>query len=368
MNSTTRLDSFGDAFSKNFISFAVGFIINCINGAFVSTYFKYQVFQRDPRYVLYIHLVINDMIMLTVSVALQIMTYTIPMNLAHCCIMLLILITTDKNSPLNLAAMAVERYIAVCRPLHHVHICTVQRAYALIALIWGISFIPAITDVIIILATQPLSVFSKTVICYPAAVYNTQYHKAQSTVVQVLLFSFVFLTLIITYLKVLCTAWTVSGSNQASARNACNTILLHGLQVLICMLSFISPFINLILITSWPRDRTKILFTTFLFTNLLPRLLSPLIYGIRDKKFSSHMRQHICCKCCTSVEKRVNLIGLQTSLEIRYIFFLVVYIIPRFMSPVIYHPSVFGMSISGSTGLGTLLVEANVSSGSNRCY
>ncbi|XP_044040042.1 odorant receptor 131-2-like isoform X2 [Siniperca chuatsi] len=247
------------------------------------------------------------MIMLTVSVALQIMTYTIPLSFAPCCIMLLVLVTTNKNSPLNLAGMAVERYIAVCRPLHHVQLCTVQRAYALIALIWGVSFIPALSDVIITLATQPLSVFSRSILCYTSTVYNTPYHKAQSTVVQVLLFTFVFLTLVITYLKVLCAARAVSGSNQASARNARNTILLHGVQLLICMLSFISPFINLILVTTWPRERTKILFTSFLFTNVLPRLLSPLIYGVRDKKFSSHFKLHFCCKCCNAVEKRASM-------------------------------------------------------------
>ncbi|XP_051272036.1 odorant receptor 131-2-like [Dicentrarchus labrax] len=311
MNSSGRLDSLSDAFTKNFITFAVGLIINCINGAFVYTYCKSQVFQRDPRYVLYIHLVINDMILLTVSVMLQILTYSIPLTFAPCCILLLILVTTNKNSPLNLAGMAVERYIAVCRPLHHSQICTVQRAYALIALIWVVSFFPALTDVFITLATQPFAVFSSNVICYPSYVYNTPYHEAHSQVVQVLLLSFVFLTVIITYLKVLCAARAASGSNQASARNARNTILLHGVQLLICMLAFIAPFITIILVTMWPRGRTTIIFTSFLFNNVLPRLLSPLIYGVRDKKFSSHIRMHFCCKCLNSVEEKVKLVGPQ---------------------------------------------------------
>ncbi|XP_038553738.1 odorant receptor 131-2-like [Micropterus salmoides] len=303
MNSTTRLDSFSEAFSKHAITVGLALIINCINGAFVYTYFQSQVFQRDSRYVLYIHLVINDMILLTLSVALQIMTYTIPLSFTPCCLMLLVLVTTDKNSPLNLAGMALERYIAVCRPLHHVQICTVQRAYALIALIWVVSFIPGLSDVIILLATQPLSVFAKSVLCHYSSVYNTPYHRAQSAAVQVLLFTFVFLTVIITYLKVLSTARTVSGSNQASARNARNTILLHGVQLFLCMLSFISPFITVTLITAWPLERTKILFSGFLLTNVLPRLLSSLIYGVRDKKFSSQVRQHLFCKGCSSVEK-----------------------------------------------------------------
>lgn len=149
MNTTKRQDSFNDAVTKNFVSFALGFIINCINGMFVYTYFKSVVFQQDPRsiisylqdfyhinfnnkskktesrmkfviliwhfchlkwgifsfvlscpvscrYVLYIHLVINDMIMLTVTVMLQILTYTVPLSFAPCCLMMLIIMTTNK--------------------------------------------------------------------------------------------------------------------------------------------------------------------------------------------------------------------------------------------------------------------------------
>lgn len=49
------------------------------------------------RYVLYIHLVINDMIMLTCSVALHIITYTTILNLAPCSFILLILLITNKQ-------------------------------------------------------------------------------------------------------------------------------------------------------------------------------------------------------------------------------------------------------------------------------
>uniref|UniRef100_A0A8D2ZTW2 Odorant receptor, family 90, subfamily D, member 3 n=1 Tax=Scophthalmus maximus TaxID=52904 RepID=A0A8D2ZTW2_SCOMX len=303
MNSSTRLDSLDEALSKNLTSFALGVIINCVNGAFVHIYFKNKVFQREPRYVLYIHLVINDMLMLTVSVALQILTYTVPLSFAPCCTMILIFFIFI---PLNLAGMAVERYIAVCRPLHHVQMCTVQRAHALIALIWGVSLIPGLADIIILFAVQPPSASTGTVVCFTTSLYNTPYHKAQGLVI--LLFSCVFLTLIVTYLKVLCAARAVSGSSQASTRNARNTILLHGVQLFLCMLSFIFPSINVVLVTTWPQARTKIVFTSFLFVNVLPRLLSPLVYGVRDKKFSGHIRRHFCCKRCNSAERRGKLV------------------------------------------------------------
>nr|XP_033939970.1 odorant receptor 131-2-like [Pseudochaenichthys georgianus] len=337
MNSSRRFDSYNEAFTKNFITFVLVFTIICINGAFVYTYFKSKDFQRDPRYVLYIHLVINDMIMLTLSLGLMIATYTGNPGFIPCWIMLVVSMTTNRNSPLNLAGMAMERYIAVCLPLHHVQICTVQRAHLLIALIWLVSFIPAFTDIIIILITQPLSVFSKTVLCHASFVYNTPYHVTLSLVVEgpsgtvlyvlellkaparspdeesvaVLLFSFVFLTVVLTYLNVLLAARGVSGVSRASMRNARNTILLHGVQLLLCLLSFIAPFINLFLVTNWPHKRTDIFFSTFVFTNILPRLLSPLIYGLRDKKFRANIRMHFCFKGCRTVEERMKVLGMK---------------------------------------------------------
>uniref|UniRef100_A0A671UGF6 Si:dkeyp-3f10.16 n=1 Tax=Sparus aurata TaxID=8175 RepID=A0A671UGF6_SPAAU len=268
------------SFLKNFITFAIAIIIIFINGTFVYTYFKSHVFQRDPRYVLYIHLVINDMIMLTIAVALQIMAYTLPLKLAPCCILLSSKTFFFINSaPLNLAGMALERYIAVCKPLHHVQICTVQRTYGFITLIWAISLMPSVTDVIFLVATQPLSIFSRNVICYES---NISTHLPLCRP-QGLLLCFVFLTVLITYLNVLWAARAASGLNQASARNARNTILLHGVQLLICMSSFVFPFIDIMLVTTWPEKRSTILFTTYLISGILPRLLSPLIYGVRDK-------------------------------------------------------------------------------------
>ncbi|XP_058487090.1 odorant receptor 131-2-like [Solea solea] len=303
MNSSKRTDSVNEAVMKNFIVFIFSVGINCINGAFVYIYFKSEVFRREPRYVLFVHLVINDMILLTLSVMLQILTYTTTISVAPCCLILVILITTAKNSPLNLAGMAVERYIAICRPLHHVQICTVRRAYTLIALIWGGSLMLALADLVILFATQPLFLFSRKLLCHKMSIFNTPYHKTLSEVVQVLLFSFVSLTLIVTYLKVFLVSRAASRAAKASARNACNTILLHGIQLFICMFSYLSPYIILALITACPRNRTTILTVTFLFFNVLPRLLSPLIYGIRDKKFSSQIRQHL-FQCCNVVEMK----------------------------------------------------------------
>lgn len=296
MNSTTPMDQFYDAFLKNFISIVLGLTINYINGTFVLVFFRNEIFYRDPRYILYIHLVINDIIMLSVSVGLQVATYVLRVfNASVCCAVLFVASTVTKNTPLNLACMSIERYIAICKPLHHPQICTVRRTYILICLIWTMSAAPAISDILITISTRSVSFFSTAVLCHMVYLYNTWQHTVKDTVVNVVYLSFVWFTLFVTYIKVLLAA-NAASADQASARKARNTILLHGIQLLLCMLSYITPLMISALVDLFPQSRTTILFIQFLFSNVLPRLLSPLIYGVRDKQFVEHIRLYFCCK------------------------------------------------------------------------
>lgn len=100
-------DTFEGAFIKNFISVGLGVIITYINGMFMYAFFRNPKFYSDPRYILYIHLVINGIMMLFMSVTLHVMTYTVPLvNVTVCCFLLLLVSTTSDNTALNLAGMA----------------------------------------------------------------------------------------------------------------------------------------------------------------------------------------------------------------------------------------------------------------------
>ncbi|XP_055069900.2 odorant receptor 131-2-like [Misgurnus anguillicaudatus] len=296
MNSTIPRDQFNDAFMKNFISVALGLIINYINGTFVLVFLKNDIFYRDPRYILYIHLVINDMIMLSISVGLQAATYIVRFfNVSVCCVLLFFVNTVTKNTLLNLACMSIERYIAICKPLHHSQICTVRRTYILICFIWTMSTAPSLSDILIMASARPVSFFSTTIFCHMLYIYNTWQHIVKDTVVNVVYLSFVWITLIVTYLKVLLAA-NAAVSDQASAKKSRNTILLHGFQLLLCMLSYVTPLLNSKLVELYPQNQTTILYIPFLLANILPRLLSPLIYGVRDKQFAQRIRLYFCRK------------------------------------------------------------------------
>lgn len=296
MNGESKQESFEEIFSKIFVSLLLGFIIICVNGSFVFTFLKSSVFYSNPRYILYIHLVINDMIMVGVSVALLVMVYTSRnVSLSYCCVLILITSATQKNTPLNLAAMAIERYIAICKPLHHSQICTLHRTFILIGFIWIFGLIPPLTDMVISAILFPLFTLNTVPVCSSSFLYNSVYHDQRKQATQAIFTSFVWIVLVLTYYKVLIAARKMS-SDKESTKKAKSTILLHGVQQLLCMLSFTPPVLDLVFVRIMPTQWRKISFYAYLLTNIAPRLLSPLIYGIRDQTFLKHLNRNFSCR------------------------------------------------------------------------
>ncbi|KAF7711385.1 hypothetical protein HF521_000396, partial [Silurus meridionalis] len=286
-------DAFEDAFIKNVISVGLGVIITYINGIFVFAFFRTPIFYTDPRYILYIHLVINDIIMLFVSVTLHVVVYSVPLiNVTICCFLLLLGLATSDNTALNLAGMALERYIAICKPLHHPQLCTVKRTYICISLIWFLTILTALTDIIIVLIKQPIGFFLTSTMCYSKNIFNSNEHLIKAIFMQSVYLSSVWIMLVFTYFKVFQAA-NAATIDQGKARKARNTILLHGIQLLLCMLAYITPLMTYFFLELFPKYRSTILFIFYIISNVIPRLLSPLIYGVRDQKMFKYVSRYL---------------------------------------------------------------------------
>ncbi|XP_013771323.1 olfactory receptor 2AG1-like [Pundamilia nyererei] len=286
-------DSFAKAVTKNLIVVFLGISIGYINANLIHTFCKHQIFYKNPRYVLFIHLVINDMVQVMLTAILFIISYTIyKLSVSVCCIFMLLALFTTENSPLNLACMAVECYIAICFPLRHVQICTVQRTLILISLIWMITTLSVLPDLFITLATEPLDFFHSRVFCLRNTVFPHPLIIQKRDITYGVFLVIVWVTIIYTYLKILFTAKTAS----KDAKKAKNTILLHGFQLLLCMATYAAPHLTNALQKWFPTNYTDSLFVIYVTVQILPRSISPIIYGIRDKTFRRFLKGNLLCK------------------------------------------------------------------------
>ncbi|XP_063065550.1 odorant receptor 131-2-like [Engraulis encrasicolus] len=296
MNTTIVLDNFRDALSKNLTVVLCGLFILYVNSSLLRVYFTVPSFAHEARYVLYIFLVFNDMVMVTLSVLLHVLSYQPRfISVALCYILVFLSGTTYRNTPLILAGMAMERFVAVCLPLHHGRLCTASRARRFNLIVWWASSIPSLANIILSLWERHASFYTSVILCYHVSLYPTAGQKVITAAGSGIYMAFVWVTLVYTYTHVLCTARAAS-SNRGQIQKAQNTILLHAAQLLLCMLSFVTPVIENIVLSMLPNLRNTVPFANFLTTNLLPRILSPLIYGVRDKAFRKHMKGALLCQ------------------------------------------------------------------------
>ncbi|KAG7494070.1 odorant receptor 131-2-like [Solea senegalensis] len=283
--------------TKNVIVVVLSISINYINAGLIHTFCKHQIFYTNPRYVLFFHLVVNDMIQVTLTVILFIVSYTVyKFSVSICCTFILIALFATENTPLNLACMAVECYIAICFPLRHVQVCTVRRTWMMIGLIWATSMLSVLPDLFITLATEPLDFFHSRVFCLRETAFRNPHILKKRDITYIMYLVMVWLVIFYTYFRILFTATSAS----KDAKKARNTIVLHGFQVLLCMTTYAEPLLKNALLLWFPKNYTDSLFAMYVIIQMLPRSISPIIYGVRDKTFRGYLKRYILCKVSTS--------------------------------------------------------------------
>ncbi|XP_070849728.1 odorant receptor 131-2-like [Chaetodon trifascialis] len=278
--------------------------INYVNSILVYTFSRHQVFNMNPRYILYIHLVINDIILLTMFTLLQVLSYILlSLYVSLCIVVLMTAIFASQNNPLTLAVMAVECYIAICFPLRHAQICSIKKTYITIGLIWAINTLSVLPELFVALATESLEFFHSRVFCLRENVFRQPYFKTKRDVANIVFMVIVWLTLFYTYLQILFTAKAAA----ADARKARNTILLHGFQLLLCMLTYV--FFAMIegLTYLFPKGVLDIRYTVAILVHVLPRLISPVIYGLRDKTFRQYLKRYRICSVQVKIHPQKTL-------------------------------------------------------------
>ncbi|XP_013871428.1 olfactory receptor 6K3-like [Austrofundulus limnaeus] len=254
----------------------------------------------------YLHVLLNDMVQLTTTVSLFVISYVFyKINVSVCCFIVTFAVLTSLNTPLNLAVMSIERYIAVCFPLRHAELCTVRRTYILIVWIWVLSSVLVIPDIFLIVATEPAWLFYSTVFCDRDTIFRHPVSIKKRDVSNIVLLTAVWLTLFCTYIKIFFVA-KAANSADGKAKKARNTILLHGFQLLLCMLTYVYPMFRNSLVYLFPNNYLHVLFVWYIIIQILPRFVSPIVYGLRDNVFKQHLRKHLLCVMKTGNEPQLS--------------------------------------------------------------
>ncbi|XP_061584245.1 odorant receptor 131-2-like [Cololabis saira] len=249
----------------------------------------------NPRYILFVHLVLNDMIQLTVSISLFVFSYVFyKINASFCCFMVTFVTLVTLNTPLNLAVMAVECYIAICFPLRHSKLCTIKRTYVLIGCIWALSAGTIVPDFFITLATEPLELFYSEILCEMDNLFRHPVISEKRDVSYLIYLTSVWLTLLYTYFKIFFAA-KAANSVDGNFKKARNTILLHGFQLLLSMVTYLFHILQTALIRLFPEHFLQILFVCYIIIQIFPRFISPIVYGLRDATFKRYLRKYLLC-------------------------------------------------------------------------
>ncbi|XP_063058238.1 odorant receptor 131-2-like [Engraulis encrasicolus] len=253
-----------------------------INSVMFYTVLSKPVFRELPRYVLFAFTLCNDSMQLLVTMLLYLLManlQAIPIPL--CALLSLIAEVSFYNAALNLAVMSLERYVAICFPLRHSEIVNQKSAGISMGLICCLSSINIIIDIIHLLIKKPAS-FKNSIYCTRERLILSRWQLDMSQGLTSFFFVAVTCILIFTYINVVLVARSAS-SQKDSAKKAHQTILLHFGQLVLCVNSFIYGTIERALYMASSTELfLHLRYLNFLFVLLLPRCLSPLVYGLRD--------------------------------------------------------------------------------------
>ncbi|XP_077307072.1 odorant receptor 131-2-like [Lithobates pipiens] len=250
-------------------------------------YFTTPHVRENARYILFAHMLINDTVHLSLGLFLCLgFGFLLYIPVPICYILVTCATATFRITPYNLAIMALERYVAICFPLKHIVLCTTRRSYFAIAAMWFVGLLPNVADFIVLISSVEVKFFSRNLLCRQQSLLVL---PVQNTIqFSTLIGSFILVSLVIlfTYIKVMLIA-RKTGSGKSSASKAGRTLILHAVQLFLCLLSLTSSFSEM-----YRGDYYYfVIMINFLMFMCLPRLLSPLIYGIRDKVFSKSIKK-----------------------------------------------------------------------------
>ncbi|XP_048119972.1 odorant receptor 131-2-like [Alosa alosa] len=269
----------------------------CIEVFMIFVFLKKEAFRAEARYVMFAQtlfadsciLVLTDFVVITMHVQLE-----LPISI---CIPLVILMDVLSNvSPTIIVAMCLERYVAICMPLRHVDIFAPNRTVLYIALIWLLCFFIPFVDLIIMLAFATKDYFEELTFCYYEIMFYEDWHMEMRGIFYIGDCLMILSILLFCYVSIIVVAHRASGDDKQSASKGQRTILLHLFQLLLSTLEVMCPYVESQVLEISLEVYLIVRFFNFLAFSILAKIMSTLIYGLRDEKFLAAMKFYVTLK------------------------------------------------------------------------
>ncbi|XP_076002368.1 odorant receptor 131-2-like [Genypterus blacodes] len=265
----------------------------CCIGVMLHTFASHRQFLESSRYILFCYLLVNDTVQLLTSVLIFLFIMgRVQFAIVFCAPLLFVSVTTFQNSPLILATMSLERYVAIVYPLQRPAAWQSNRIWIIILIMWLFSFILPLVDYSMGKRDPAVNVFTTPLLCKDRILNPSQIQTLFKAFRNFLIFAVVAIIILFSYIKILLETRKLR-QDSSSVSKAMHTVLLHGFQLLLCMMAFSHTITEslIMLHANWlPED---VAFFNYFCFILVPRFLSPVIYGLRDKSLRDYFKKTV---------------------------------------------------------------------------
>uniref|UniRef100_A0A3B3ZB27 G-protein coupled receptors family 1 profile domain-containing protein n=1 Tax=Periophthalmus magnuspinnatus TaxID=409849 RepID=A0A3B3ZB27_9GOBI len=302
-SSVMSLNSSASAQSRSVLERALAGVTACllclvflwVNFMMLYTLRSRAVFREAARHVLLFHLLFSDTLEMVLSQVLFVLAYVRVLLFFPLCALLVLMTHASHNfSPLMLVLMSLERFVAVCLPLRHAAIATPRNSTCACLAAWAFTIIMILVRLSYMLPPSALSVL-RSQTCHSLVLYPTAESRLFDEALLYSLFLAAFLSIAGSYAAVMRAAHSLS-TDQASARKARTTLLLHLFQLSLMVVSTFHDFLLVALYRSVSRlIFSRVQTVMYIFLIILPKCLSVLVYGLRDPTIRAALVLHLCC-------------------------------------------------------------------------
>ncbi|XP_036593164.1 olfactory receptor 4K13-like [Trichosurus vulpecula] len=195
-----------------------------------------------------------------------------------------------------LIVMAVDRYVAICKPLHYVTIMNHRILVGSVLFSWTVGFVHTMSQMAFMVSLPFCGpnviddVFCDLPLVLKLACTDTYIQDLLLVIFSMLISLICLILLLVSYIVILVTVWHRSPSGLSKA-----------LSTLSAHITVVTLFFgSLILIYAWPVSSYSLDKFLSVFYSVITPLLNPIIYSLRNQEMKAAMlrlrNRHICSK------------------------------------------------------------------------